>query len=157
MKFSDVTRPELILVNMESTTQQDVFCKFAHAVVRAGVIETEDEDLFLQMIVKREQLGSTGVGGGVAVPHLKWPVDDPTLVIGTSRKGIPWSALDDKPVYLVFLILSRLLDPADHHKMLYGVSRHIRNDNFCNWLRQAETVEDVLELLKEADDPDFWE
>ena len=152
MKFMDFIRQELVLVNMEPTTRDDVLAECVDALERAGVIKFEDRNLLLDSIIRREELGSNGIGNGDAIPHAKTHlVDTWSVVLCTSRLGIEWNSLDDKPVYRIFLILTSPDRPGNHLEILVCISRALRNSNFKNFLHQAETVEEVLDLLEEAD------
>ena len=154
MKFMDATRRDLILVNMESDTREGVLAECAEAFQRAGVLQYGDN--FPRFIIKREELGSTAIGGGVAVPHTKWPeVDRLYLVVGTTSQEIDWNALDGEPVQIIFLILSPPDRPGDHLRMLEAISRVFRDDTFLRFLRQSQSVDDVCMLLEEADDGQF--
>ena len=118
----------------------------------AGSIKAADEEGIVAAILKREELGSTGIGRGVAVPHTKHPsVDSLIAAIGVSKNGVDFASLDGDPVYVMFLLVSPPDRPGDHLRGLENISRHLRNDKFCRFLRQSKTVQDIWELLQEAD------
>ena len=118
----------------------------------AGSIKAADEEGIVAAILKREELGSTGIGRGVAVPHTKHPsVDSLIAAIGVSKNGVDFASLDGDPVYVMFLLVSPPDRPGDHLRGLENISRHLRNDKFCKFLRQSKTAQDIWELLQEAD------
>lgn len=118
----------------------------------AGSIKAADEEGIVAAILKREELGSTGIGRGVAVPHTKHPsVDSLIAAVGVSKNGVDFASLDGDPVYVMFLLVSPPDRPGDHLRGLENISRHLRNDKFCKFLRQSKTVQDIWELLQEAD------
>jgi PTS system nitrogen regulatory IIA component len=100
----------------------------------------------------REELGSTGIGMGVAVPHTRHP----TLhhLVGTvalSRRGVDFAALDGEPVDIFFLLVSPQNQPGDHLRALENISRHLKDERFVNSLRQARSQEKIIEVLEKAD------
>ena len=100
----------------------------------------------------REDLGSTGIGKGVAVPHAKHDsVDGLVAAFGRSKKGIEFAALDGQPVQLVFLILSSKEHSGQHLGALARVARLVRDDRFCRFLREAKDAKDLVDLFAEAD------
>jgi PTS system fructose-specific IIA component/PTS system nitrogen regulatory IIA component len=102
--------------------------------------------------MKREELGSTGIGRGVAVPHTKHPsVERLVGTVGISRNGVEFSSLDGEPVQIFFLLVSPPDRPGDHLRALENISRQLRDDTFCRFLKQSKTVQDIEQLLEEAD------
>lgn len=106
--------------------------------------------------MKREELGSTGIGRGIAVPHTKHPsVDQLTGTVGISQEGVDFQSLDGEPVQLFFLLVSPPDRPGDHLRALENISRQLRDDTFCRFLKQAKSTDDVKTLLEEADNNQF--
>ena len=104
-----------------------------------------DLDGFRKGIFKREKIMSTGIGLGIAIPHVKTPhVKDIVLAIGISRKGIPWNALDNQPVHLVFLIGCA----ADQHqlylRLLSKIILVLKNEKRREALGQARDAKEVI-------------
>jgi nitrogen PTS system EIIA component len=117
-----------------------------------GTIKCADQDGIIAAILKREELGSTGIGKGVAVPHTKHPsVDKLVATIALSKTGVEFASLDGEKVHILFLLVSPPDRPGDHLRALENISRHLRNDNFCNFLKQAQNRQAVIDLLEEAD------
>ena len=97
-------------------------------------------------------LGSTGIGKGVAVPHTKHPsVEKLVATVALVKEGVDFASLDGEPVYILFLLVSPPDRPGDHLRALENISRHLRNDSFCKFLRQAASSAAVIDLLEEAD------
>jgi PTS system nitrogen regulatory IIA component len=100
----------------------------------------------------REELGSTGIGSGVAVPHAKHDaITDLVCAFGRSKKGINFDALDGEPVYVVFLLLSSKSASGAHLEALAFISRLVRDDKYVRFLRDAKDIRDIRDLLSEAD------
>ena len=103
-------------------------------------------------ILKREELGSTGIGMRVAVPHTKHPsVDRLIATIALSQAGVDFASLDGEDVNILFLLVSPPDRPGDHLRGLENISRHLRNQNFCKFLRQSTSQDAIWDLLREAD------
>ena len=139
--------PEIALGSKESAIRSMVT-----ALRQAGSIKESDEEGIVAAILKREELGSTGIGRGVAVPHTKHPsVDKLIAAIAVSKDGINFASLDGEPVFVMFLLVSPPDRPGDHLRGLENISRHLRNDKFCKFLRASKSAQDIWELLQEAD------
>ncbi len=115
-----------------------------------------DSEDIVRAIIKREELGSTGIGRGVAVPHTKHPsVERLVGTVGISHEGVDFDSLDGEKVQLLFLLVSPPDRPGDHLRALENISRQLRDDMFCKFLKQAKTSEDICQLLEEADNNQF--
>ena len=102
--------------------------------------------------MKREDLGSTGIGRGVAVPHTKHPsVSRLVGTVAVSPAGVDFESLDGEPVQLFFLLVSPPDRPGDHLRALENISRQLRDDHFCRLLKAAHGPADIQSLLEEAD------
>ncbi|MBW3540852.1 MAG: PTS sugar transporter subunit IIA [Planctomycetes bacterium] len=153
MKLTDFVVPEAILPDLKVDSKESAIRAMVGGLRTAGAIGAADEDGIVAAILKREELGSTGIGKGVAVPHTKHPsVDRLVATVALTREGVDFASLDGEPVHILFLLVSPPDRPGDHLRGLENISRHLRNENFCSFLKQSGTREDVVELLREADD-----
>jgi nitrogen PTS system EIIA component len=152
MKLSDFVVREAIVTDLKAGTKEEAIRGMVESLARTGSIKSTDQEGIIAAILKREELGSTGIGKGVAVPHTKHPsVDKLVATIALSREGVEFASLDGDSVHILFLLVSPPDRPGDHLRALENISRHLRNDNFCNFLKQAQSAEAVIELLEEAD------
>ena len=152
MKFSDFVAVEAIRPNIAATSKEGVIREMTQSLVDAGKIAANEMESIVKAIMKREDLGSTGIGRGVAVPHTKHP--SVNRLIGTvaiSQGGIDFESLDGDPVQLFFLLVSPPDRPGDHLRALENISRQLRDDSFCKTLKEATGPQDVWRLLEEAD------
>lgn len=153
MKFADFIRTDAICPNLQAKDKPGVIRELVEALREAGAIEEGDMENIVQAILNREELGSTGIGRGVAVPHTKHPsVRQPVGTVGISRAGVDFKALDGDIVHLFFLLVSPQNRPGDHLLALENISQQVHDDMFCRFLKQAETVDAVKDLLDEADE-----
>lgn len=152
MKLSDFVVPEAILPSLDANSKESAIRAMVESLKNSGSIRPEDEESIVSAILKREELGSTGIGNGVAVPHTKHPsVDELIATVALSSDGVDFASLDGEMVHILFLLVSPPDRPGDHLRGLENISRHLRNQNFCSFLRQAKTSQQVVELLQEAD------
>ena len=152
MRLSDFVVREAILTDLAVGTKEAAIRAMVESLSASGNIKGGDQESIIAAILKREELGSTGIGRGVAVPHTKHPsVDRLVATIALSRVGVEFASLDGESVHILFLLVSPPDRPGDHLRALENISRHLRNDNFCSFLRQASSAQAVLDLLEEAD------
>jgi PTS system nitrogen regulatory IIA component len=147
--FSDMLRPDAVLTDMVATNKKAVFQQIATV---AGQIVRVDSKLIADRLGAREKLGSTGFGGGVAIPHAKLEgLAQVTGVFARLDHPVDFQAVDDLPVDLVFMLLSPTDAGAVHLKALARVSRRLRDKAFLEKLRGGGSP-DALYALFTADE-----
>lgn len=152
MNLLDFVDPKAIVPNLVVSSKEDAIRKMVESLKDSGSVSESDEESIVAAILKREELGSTGIGKGVAVPHTKHPsVEKLIATIALSEDGVDFASLDGEPVHILFLLVSPPDRPGDHLRALENISRHLKKETFCNFLRQAKTPEEVIDLLQEAD------
>jgi mannitol/fructose-specific phosphotransferase system IIA component (Ntr-type) len=156
MKFSDFICREAIRTNLEAAEKKTVIRAMATSLLDSKKINANDYDSIVEAILKREELGSTGIGRGVAVPHTKHPSIEKLIgTVAISEGGVNFDSLDGEKVHLLFLLVSPPDRPGDHLRALENISRQLRDDMFCRMLKQCKTPEEVWQLLDEADNNQF--
>ncbi|MEX2173349.1 MAG: PTS sugar transporter subunit IIA [Pirellulaceae bacterium] len=156
MKFSDFVSVPAIQADLTTLDKPGVIRELVASLAQAGAIQPADVDGIVAAIMKREELGSTGIGRGVAVPHTKHAsVEKLVGTIGVSGEGIDFNSLDGDKVHLFFLLVSPPDRPGDHLRALENISRQLRDDTFCRFLKQAKSSKDIHLLLEEADSNQF--
>ena len=152
MKFSDFVASEAIRSHVLAGSKEGVVREMAQSLVDAGKIAAADLEGIVKAILKREELGSTGIGRGVAVPHTKHPsVSKLVGTVAVSQEGIDFQSLDGEPVQLFFLLVSPPDRPGDHLRALENISRQLRDESFCRLLKASKEPVDIQHLLAEAD------
>ena len=153
MKLADFVCFEATINQLQSNERNAVIAELVDALCKAGALKKKDKDKITRAIIRRENEASTGMGKGVAVPHVKnAAVNRPVAAVGLSDTGIDFRALDKKPVYSVILLISPVDDSESHLKAMECMFGHLINEKFRNFLRQADTPEKVEDLLREADE-----
>lgn len=156
MKFVDFIVRDAIRTDVNADAKDEVIRGMAGALRDAGKIGEEQFDDVVSAILKREELGSTGIGRGVAVPHTKHPsVNELVGAVAVSESGVNFDSLDGEKVHLLFLLISPPDRPGDHLRALENISRQLRNEQFCSFLKQSKQADDVWQLLEEADGDQF--
>ncbi|MHC4398238.1 MAG: PTS sugar transporter subunit IIA [Planctomycetota bacterium] len=156
MKFADFVLSGAIRAELTAEDKESVIREMVQALSNAGGIQKDEYERIVKAILKREELGSTGIGRGVAVPHTKHPsVDKLVGTVAISHEGVDFDSLDGEKVHLFFLLISPPDRPGDHLRALENISRQLRDDTFCRFLKQSRTQEDIEQLLEEADNNQF--
>ncbi|HEV2972326.1 MAG TPA: PTS sugar transporter subunit IIA [Pirellulales bacterium] len=156
MKFADFVSYEAIRPGLGADDKPGVIRELTQALLEAGKLRAGEIDGIVKAVMKREELGSTGIGRGVAVPHTKHPsVERLVGTVGVSQEGVDFDSLDGEKVQLFFLLISPPDRPGDHLRALENISRQLRDETFCKFLKQAKTTSDIRQLLDEADNNHF--
>lgn len=156
MKFCDFISASAIKAELDSTDKEGVIREMIVQLIEAGQLNSDDQESILEAILKREELGSTGIGRGIAVPHTKHPsVESPVGAVGISSKGVEFQSLDGEQVQLFFMLISPPNQPSEHLRALENISKQLQDDTFCRFLKQSKTAEDVQQILEEADNNQF--
>ena len=153
MKFADFVCFEAIIAELNTKDRNGVITELVSALDKAGQLGKNNSDDIIKAIIKRENEASTGMGKGVAVPHVKHPaVKDVSATVGKSSSGIDFSSLDKQPVYSVILLISPVDNPDKHLQAMESIFRHLNQEKFRKFLRQSQTSEEIEDLLREADE-----
>jgi len=156
MKFSDFINVASIKADIQADDKPAVIHELVESLAAAGAISQEQVPGIVAAIMKREELGSTGIGRGVAVPHTKHAsVERLVGTVGVSAVGVDFNSLDGDKVHLFFLLVSPPDRPGDHLRALENISRQLRDETFCRFLKQARSPRDINQLLDEADNNHF--
>ncbi len=156
MKLTDIVAADAVITDLKATTKDEAIREIVNSLRAAGKVASEHTDAIISAIMKREELGSTGIGRGVAVPHTKHgSVDSIVATVALSVNGLDFAALDGEVVHILFLLISPPDRPGEHLRGLETITRHLKSDDFCSFLRQAKTKEQVIDLLKEEDEKQF--
>jgi mannitol/fructose-specific phosphotransferase system IIA component (Ntr-type) len=149
MRMSEFVVRDAIIPQLTAVTKDGVIREMVGALQTAGQFRNADVEDVIRAILKRELLGSTGIGRGVAIPHTKHAgVERLIGTIAVSRPGVAFDSLDGEPVHVFVLLISPQDRPGDHLRALENVSRCLRDDGFVRSLRSATTREEIIALLE---------
>lgn len=149
MKILEVLQKEAILENLESTDKKGILEELVAPVAKvAGV----SEEGLVKVLLDREQLGSTGIGGGVGIPHGKLKnLENIVLGFGLSKPGVDFESMDGKPTHIFFLLVTPENSTGLHLKMLARISRLLKDESFKERLINASSQDDIFAIIQEAD------
>jgi PTS system nitrogen regulatory IIA component len=145
MEIWDLITPERVMAKLRVANKRQVLQELAR---RAASLLSEDEHKIFETLLEREQLGTTGIGGGTAVPHGRLPnLTQSFGLFARLEKPVDFEAIDSQPVYLVFLLLTPADAGANHLKALARISRLMRDRAMCAKLRGTESADAIYALL----------
>lgn len=150
MHLSDVLNSDMVWSDLAATAKKDVIRELAH---RISETDTKiEEDAVFKVLWDRENLGSTGIECGVAIPHAKVPnLDRIVLACAKSAKGLDFDAHDSKPTHLFFVLLAPSNATGMHLKVLARISRLLKESKFRAKLIEAKSPEDMYRIIVEED------
>ena len=148
MDIADLLGPGQVVAKLKATSKKQALQNLAR---RAAEITGQSEDAIFKALDKREKLGTTGVGNGIAIPHGKLPgVKRITGVFARLDSPVDFEALDDQPVDLVFLLLAPEGAGADHLKALSRIARVLRDGDTVAKIRGTRDPAAIHALLSET-------
>lgn len=140
----------LVLDDLKASTKDAVLDEILAAAVDGGRLQKSKRAAIRKRLAEREELGSTGIGNGVAVPHVKADaVGDTLLVLARSHDGVDFDAVDGRPVHTVFLIVAPKDAAEEHLQLLRWISGLARSADFRRFFRSAADEREIRELLRE--------
>jgi len=145
MEIWDLITPESVIAKLRVANKRQALQEIAR---RAAALIDEDEHKIFETLLEREQLGTTGIGGGTAVPHGRLPkLARPVGLFARLEKPVDFDAIDSQPVDLIFLLLTPSDAGANHLKALARISRLMRDRAMCAKLRGTEDADAIYALL----------
>lgn len=150
MKIEDLLSPDLMIMDLKATTQEEAIKEMANLEVKQGVVNNEEE--FIKSIWAREKESTTGIGEGIAMPHARNKyINRAAVLFAKSFKGIDYKALDGQPVHLFFMITAPAGADNTHLQALAKLSSLLINPDVVNALKAATTPEEVIDIFKKAE------
>ncbi|MBN2715319.1 MAG: PTS sugar transporter subunit IIA [Deltaproteobacteria bacterium] len=150
MKIKEFLLPEAVTSDLESSGKLDVLSELGRLL--AKVSPNANEADIVAALVERERLATTGIGDGVAIPHAKSDkLTEIRAALGISRTGIPFDAVDGKPVHIFVALLAPQGVAGEHLKALARISRLVREPDFRNRLLTTQSAQELYDAIVEAD------
>lgn len=146
----DLVQRAILVRELKATAKDAALKELLAAAAAAGAVTAAATKALGKRLVEREAIGSTGLGNGVAVPHVKGDdVREVTLVLARCPGGIEWQAIDGRPVHILFLLVSPMADPEAHLQCLRWIAGLVRNADFRRFLLDASDEVGMRDLLAE--------
>ena len=151
MKITDMFRKEFIIEDLKAKNKQEALVELSAVFLQGDTIF--DHDAIVNTLLEREQLGSTGIGDGIAIPHGKHSDLNRLMIsFGRSNNGVEFNAMDGKPVHIFFLLMAPENTTGQHLKVLAKISRMLKDRKFRENLMEAITRDDLYRIISEKDD-----
>ncbi|MFO7152104.1 MAG: fructose PTS transporter subunit IIA [Bacillota bacterium] len=146
--MQDIINENLIELNLKGSTRDEIIDELADLLYQNGAVISKEN--FIKEVKKRENLCTTGIGMGIAIPHGKCScVRKPAVAFGRSASGISWDTMDGKPVDMVFLLAVPESGAGDQHlQLLAMLSRKLMHEDFREGLRAAKDKAEILSMFR---------
>ncbi len=150
MKILDALKEEAVIFDLQSADKKGVLEELSGPVSKLFNIE---KDNLVNILMERESLGSTGIGGGIGIPHGKLKnLDSLVLGFGLSRRGVDFESMDGRPTHIFFLLVTPENSTGLHLKLLARISRILKNDPFKAKLMASGNAADIISIIAEEDE-----
>ena len=151
LKISEHLKLEAIMMEIKAKEKIAAINELVAHMVKNKLVNDGKE--FIKALAKRENLESTGIGDGIAIPHARTnAVDDLVLAFARSPQGIDFSSIDGKPSHIIFLIASPEGKKSEYILALAKLSRLLRKHAVRDLLRQAKDPEEIMEIIKKNEE-----
>jgi PTS system nitrogen regulatory IIA component len=150
MRILDVLQNEAIISDLKSRDKKGILEELVAPIAHITGVNHKD---LVRVLMDREQLGSTGIGGGIGIPHGKLKqLESLALGFGLSRKGVDFESMDNKPTHIFFLLVTPENSTGLHLKMLARISKILKHDPFKEKLLKAANSDEIFSIIKEEDE-----
>jgi nitrogen PTS system EIIA component len=150
MKILEVLPKEAIISDMKSKVKNEVIEELVASISKITGINRAE---LIRVLLERERLGSTGIGGGIGIPHGKLKnLESLIMGFGLSRKGVDFESIDGRPAHLFFILLTPENSTGLHLKLLARISRLLKNESFKKKLMKATDSNQIHSIIGEVDE-----
>ncbi|MCT4392020.1 PTS fructose transporter subunit IIC, partial [Lactobacillus delbrueckii] len=150
MRIKDILSPESMIMDLQATTKEEAINEMADLEVATGVVNNKEK--FVESIWAREKESTTGIGGGIAMPHSRNEyINKARVLFAKSEKGVDFDSLDQQPVYLFFMITAPAGADNTHLQALAKLSSLLINPDLVEKLKAAKTADEVIDLFSQAE------
>ncbi len=150
MRILDVLKKETIIADLKAKDKKGIIEELVAPT--AQVADVNQAEL-VKVLMEREKLGSTGIGGGIGIPHGKLKnLDSLLLSFGLSRKGVDFESMDGQPTHIFFLLITPENSTGLHLKLLAQISKILKNDPFKERLMNATDDDEIYRIIGEEDE-----
>ena len=150
MDLPSLIHEEHVKIPLEAFDKEEAIAELVELLVRTG--DVEDREAVLDALLEREEKGTTGIGGGVAIPHAKHEdIDGVELAVGVSRDGIEFDAADGELVHLVFLVLAEAHNPGPNVEVLASIGHLMQMPGVYEKMVSAESSDELVQAIREVE------
>lgn len=147
MELREFFNKDIVKLQLQGETKDDVLKELIHLLG----LDEKSEGILFKMLKRRENLGSTGIGRGIAIPHCRSLVANRLrIAFGRKPEGVDYKAIDNQPVYFFFLIVAPPLEVSNQYLPVLGkIAQFAKDPEVPKRLRSLETPEEFLQLLED--------
>jgi PTS system nitrogen regulatory IIA component len=150
MRILEVLQKEAILSDLKSQDKKGILEELVVPIAKIAQVGHED---LMRVLLEREKLGSTGIGGGIGIPHGKYKdLESLVLGFGLSRKGVDFESMDGLPTHIFFLLITPENSTGLHLKLLARISRILKHEPFKERLLNATDSNEIYSIIEEEDE-----
>jgi mannitol/fructose-specific phosphotransferase system IIA component (Ntr-type) len=147
MDLASLITPEMVKVPLEAFDKEEAIAELVELLVRSGKVT--DRDAVEDALYEREAKGSTGIGGGVAIPHAKSDdLEGVVVAVGVSPDGVEFDAADGEPVHLVFLVMAEKHNPGPNVQVLADIGALMQMPGIYEQMVGARTPEELVSVIR---------
>jgi len=153
LRVGRVLRRKNVFTDLKATTKEDALREMADLLQEGGELPAKIARQVLDSLLARERMGSTGIGNGIAIPHvkIKGGPEESLVAIARSARGVDFAAIDGEKVFVLFMVVSSDEKPEDHLAILKSISALVRDGYRHRLLLGSRTPEDFIDLFKETE------
>ena len=149
MNILDVLKKEAVLADLTAQSKKGIIEELVEPVAQIAGVTPEELG---KVLMERERLGSTGIGGGIGIPHGKMKdLESLVLGFGLSRKGVDFESIDNQPTHIFFILVTPENSTGLHLKLLARISKILKNESFKENLMRAADRDEIYAIIKEED------
>lgn len=154
MRMAHFIVRDAIIPSLAATTRDDAIREMVDGLCAAGRLHEADRTDIVRAILRREALGTTGIGHNIAIPHSRHAGVGQLLgTVAVSKTGVPFDSIDGEPVNVLVLLISPPDKPGDHLRALENVVHMMRDEGFVNALKAATTRDEIWQLIDGSQAP----
>jgi len=151
VKLSQLLDPQCIKLNLDARRKRNAIQEMVDLLSQAGKIK--DSQKVQEEIIQREKMGTTGIGGGIAIPHVMMDqIHQTMMAFGRKKEGVKFDSVDEQPAYLIFLLVGPKQDARLHLKVLCRLSRFLHNPQFKKSLLEAQDEREIVRIFQHQEE-----
>jgi fructose-specific phosphotransferase system IIA component len=144
----DYLDKDSIIIDLKQKTKKKILIAIVEYLINKKKVNKSNEKLILKTLLQREQMGSTAIGGHIALPHARLDtIKDLIICLVISHEGVDFDSLDQEPVNIIALLISNQKEAGLHLKMLAFLARMLRDKFFVQQLKDAKSTNDIIALI----------
>ncbi|MEA3475671.1 MAG: PTS sugar transporter subunit IIA [Candidatus Cloacimonadota bacterium] len=138
------------IIDIQSNTKDEALRELADVISTSDKVTKKES--FIKKIFEREKLMSTGIGYGIAIPHIRdKSIQDFVIALGRKKSGLEYDSIDNKPVKLIFMIGASDKQDKDYIRVLSKLVLRLKNKNFVRQLLNARSADEIYGLIKKQE------